>query len=279
MIPGGFHSPSSILQQEARYREWDRLRRRWIWRCYYYICHECSQSESRSRMDFSNSWSCDPRNRIASGMDDQRKNAIDQHYLHRVVISFPLHIIIKLLKLTRYSRSLFKNIRFTTLFLAGGIGTFPLFVPPFFLPLYSKSVGLTASQGAGLVAGFNFSSAVGRLICGFLCDWIGPVNTLFIALALSAMSMLVIWPVSTSLGPLIAFVVINGAANGGFFSTMPTVVMSVFGSRRVGVAMGMIVSGWAGGYLMVRTSFSGLCTVANGKGCANRWISPRCLRR
>ena len=63
--------------------------------------------------------------------------------------------------------------------------------------------------------------------------------------------MLVLWPVSSSLGPLIAFVIINGAANGGFFSTMPTVVGSVFGSRRVGVAMGMIVTGWAGGYLLV----------------------------
>jgi hypothetical protein len=81
---------------------------------------------------------------------------------------------------------------------------------------------------------------------------IGPVNTLFIALTLSALSMLAIWPVSSTIGPLIVFVIINGAANGGFFSTMPTVIGSVFGSRRVGVAMGMIVSGWAGGYLMVR---------------------------
>jgi hypothetical protein len=64
--------------------------------------------------------------------------------------------------------------------------------------------------------------------------------------------MLVLWPVSKTLVPLILFVVLNGAANGGFFSTMPTVVGSVFGSARVSVAMGMIVTGWAGGYLMVR---------------------------
>jgi MFS family permease len=151
-------------------------------------------------------------------------------------------------------RQLFKSIQFVTLFLAGALGTFPLFVPPFFLPLYSNSLGLSPSMGAGLVAGFNFSSAVGRLLCGFLADFIGPVNTLFISLLLSALSMLVLWPVSETLGPLIVFVVINGAANGGFFSTMPTVVGSVFGSRRVGVAMGMIVSGWAGGYLMVGRS-------------------------
>lgn len=63
--------------------------------------------------------------------------------------------------------------------------------------------------------------------------------------------MLVLWPVSNSLAPLIAFAIINGMGNGGFFSTMPTVVGSVFGSARVSVAMGMIITGWGGGYLMV----------------------------
>lgn len=63
--------------------------------------------------------------------------------------------------------------------------------------------------------------------------------------------MLVLWPVSTSFGPLVAFVIINGAANGGFFACMPTVVANVFGAARVSVAMGMVVSGWVGGYLLV----------------------------
>lgn len=63
--------------------------------------------------------------------------------------------------------------------------------------------------------------------------------------------MLALWPASTTLAPLIAFVILNGAANGGFFSTIPTVVGNVFGSQRVSVAMAMIVTGWGGGYLMV----------------------------
>ncbi|KAJ6461583.1 major facilitator superfamily domain-containing protein [Mycena vitilis] len=146
--------------------------------------------------------------------------------------------------------SLFRDLRFITLFLAGAIGTFPLFVPPFFLPLYSASLGLKPSAGAGLVAGFNFSSALGRLASGFASDHIGPVNVLFLSFLLSASSVLAIWPVSTSLTPLVFFVIINGAANGGFFSTMPTVVGTVFGSARVSVAMGMIVTGWVGGYIL-----------------------------
>ncbi|TIC89679.1 Monocarboxylate transporter 8 [Colletotrichum higginsianum] len=127
---------------------------------------------------------------------------------------------------------LFKSFTFLVVFLAGAVGTFPLFVPPFFLPC------------------FNFSSAIGRICCGALCDKLGALNVLCASLTLSAVSMLAIWPVSTTLGPMIVFVIVNGISNGGFFSTMPTVVGNVFGSARVSVAMSMIVTGWAGGYLM-----------------------------
>lgn len=158
------------------------------------------------------------------------------------------------------SRRLFHDPRFVIIFVAGAVATFPLLVPPFFLPLYSRSIGLSSSTGAGLLAGFNFSSAVGRIICGFLCDKLGPLNTLLVSLMLSAISMLALWPASTTLAPLAVFVVINGAANGGFFATMPTVVGNVFGSARVSVAMGMVVTGWGGGYLMVRSDETTLCS-------------------
>ncbi len=145
-----------------------------------------------------------------------------------------------------------KDTKFLLVFAAGAVGTFPLFVPPFFLPLYSRSLGLSSSTGAALVAGFTFSSGVGRIICGLLCDTLGPLNTLFMAFMLNALSLLALWPVSTTLAPLTVFAILNGASNGGFFSTMPTVVGNVFGSQRVAVAMGMVITGWGGGYLMVR---------------------------
>ncbi|PHH63905.1 hypothetical protein CDD81_5353 [Ophiocordyceps australis] len=145
---------------------------------------------------------------------------------------------------------LFRDLSFVIVFAGGAIATFPLLVPPFFLPLYSRSVGLSASTGAALVAGFNLSSAVGRVLCGFLCDCIGPLNTLLLTLLVNGLSMLTIWPATRGLALLAVFVIISGAANGGFFATMPTVVGNVFGSQRVSVAMGMIVTGWGAGYLM-----------------------------
>ena len=123
------------------------------------------------------------------------------------------------------------------MFIGGAIGTFPLFVPPFFIPLFANAVGLSSATGAGLLAGFNFASAVGRILSGFLCDKIGPLNALFLSLSLAAISMLAVWPVSTTLAPLAVFSVVNGMANGGFFSTMPTVVGNCFGSARVSIAM------------------------------------------
>ncbi|OAA70434.1 Major facilitator superfamily domain, general substrate transporter [Cordyceps fumosorosea ARSEF 2679] len=145
---------------------------------------------------------------------------------------------------------LFRDVRFSLMFVAGAIATFPLLVPAFFLPLYASSLGLSAATGAALLAGFNFSSAVGRILCGLLADKAGATNTMLGCLLVSALGMLVLWPTSTTVGPLAVFAVLNGAANGGFFSTIPTVVGNVFGSARVVVALGMIVTGWAGGYLM-----------------------------
>ncbi|KAG7135590.1 Aspyridones efflux protein apdF like [Verticillium longisporum] len=138
---------------------------------------------------------------------------------------------------------------FGILFLVGLVGVFPLFVPPFFIPLYGRSMGLSSSTGAAVLAGFNFSSAIGRILSGYLCDILGSLNTLSMFLIINALSMIALWPASTSLAPLVVFAIINGLTNGGVFATMPTVVGNVFGSARVSTAMGMIVTGWVFGYL------------------------------
>ncbi|OAP59471.1 hypothetical protein AYL99_06769 [Fonsecaea erecta] len=152
--------------------------------------------------------------------------------------------------------SLFRNLPFTAIFCAGAIGTFALFVPPFFLPLVAQSIGLSSSTGAGLVGAFNACTAVGRFVSGWLSDLIGPVNMFLLAMTLNAVSMLAIWPVSDSLAPLVVFAMLNGLANGGFFTLYPVVVASTAArvenseSGRVAIAMGMAISGWTGGYLM-----------------------------
>lgn len=131
------------------------------------------------------------------------------------------------------------------------MATFPLLVPPFFIPLYAASIGLSTSTGSTLLAIFNLASAFGRIGFGQLGDKIGPITSLSIAMIMSALSMLAVWPVSDSLAPFVVFILINGIGNGGFFSTIPSVVGHVYGPKRLPTALAMVVSAWGAGYMMV----------------------------
>ena len=149
------------------------------------------------------------------------------------------------------SRGLFRDPKFVLLFVGSGIATFPLLVPPFFIPLYANSVGASATLASGLLAIYNLSSAVGRVGFGFLSDFIDPISSLFLSLMINALSMLAIWPVSSSVAPLVVFIVMNGMSSGGFFSLIPSVVSSVYGNTRTANALAMTVSGWGFGYFFV----------------------------
>ena len=81
---------------------------------------------------------------------------------------------------------MFRNLPFAFMSLAGAIVNFALLVPPFFLPLLARSLGLSATTGAGLVAGFNACSAVGHFVSGYTCDRLGPMNTLVVIMQLNA---------------------------------------------------------------------------------------------
>jgi len=166
--------------------------------------------------------------------------------------------------------SMFRSLPFTAVFVAGAIGTFALFVPPFYLPLFAQSLGQSSSTGAALVAAFNACNAIGRFAGGPLCDKIGPANTLLITMILNAVSMLAIWPVSSTLAPLLVFAVVNGVANGSFFTVFPTVVASIFGPGRAAVAMSMSISGWTVGYLLGAPIAGLLLQAAGGEKAANK---------
>ena len=69
-------------------------------------------------------------------------------------------------------------------------------------------------------------------------------------MALNALSMLAIWPVSDTIGPLVVFATMYGIANGAFFVTMATAIGRMIGPGQAAVGMGMAITGWTGGYVM-----------------------------
>jgi MFS transporter, MCT family, solute carrier family 16 (monocarboxylic acid transporters), member 3 len=153
-------------------------------------------------------------------------------------------------KLPTVDLSMFRLVPYLALFMAGAISVFGLFIPAFYLPMFAQTIGLSSSTGAAILSGFNLSAAVGRFGAGPMCDWLGASNTLLITMVLCVISTMGVWPASSSLGPLALFAVMNGVANGAFFTTMPTVNTNLVGGGRAAVAMGMANTGWTFGYLM-----------------------------
>lgn len=133
----------------------------------------------------------------------------------------------------------------------GAVATFPLFVPPFLLPLYASSLGLSGQTGASILAAWNFASTLGRIGMGFGADRVlGPVNSMIFSLLIVGLSALALWPFASSLGLIVFFSIVNGVGSGGFFSLMPSVVGAIFGDD-ITTVMSMLSTSWFFGYFMV----------------------------
>ncbi|CAI4213256.1 unnamed protein product [Parascedosporium putredinis] len=154
---------------------------------------------------------------------------------------------------SRVQWRLFRSLKFLIMLLMGALATFPLFVPPFLLPLYVSSVGLSSQAGAAILASWNLASAVGRIGMGFGADsLLGPLNSLIASLTIIGITSIALWPFASSLGLLIFFAILNGIGSGGFFSLTPVVVGAVFGDGELANIMSMIVTSWTFGYFMGR---------------------------
>ncbi|KAE8313780.1 major facilitator superfamily domain-containing protein [Aspergillus transmontanensis] len=146
---------------------------------------------------------------------------------------------------------LLRSLRFILMLLMGAIATFPLFVPPFLLPLYISSIGFFSRVAASILAAWNFASALGRIGMGFGADlFLGPVNSMILSLTVIGISAMALWPFASSLGLLIFFAIINGMGSGGFFSLMPVVVGAVFGDGQLANIMSMLSTSWTFGYFL-----------------------------
>ena len=170
-----------------------------------------------------------------------------------------------------FDASMFCSIPFLATFIASAVGVFALYIPPYYLPLFAQSIGLSSATGAALVSAFNACNAIGRFCAGPLCDKVGPLNMFVMVMVVNAVSMLAIWPVSDTLTPLIIFATVNGIANGAYFTTQPTVVAGIFGPGRATVAMSMSVTGWSAGYLM-GAPIAGYLLQAAGAGKQNAGV-------
>ena len=104
--------------------------------------------------------------------------------------------------------------------------------------------GLTAGEGAIMVAVLAVGSTLGRFGFGAASDHIGRFNTLLIALGLNAIVMFLIMPQATSFIPFLASVCIVGACFGGTLTVVPAIVGDAFGSANFGQNYSFVYAGY-----------------------------------
>ncbi|KAI9258447.1 major facilitator superfamily domain-containing protein [Helicostylum pulchrum] len=105
-------------------------------------------------------------------------------------------------------------------------------IPYYFLPSYATHLGLTSSQGAIILSAGSGMNAFGRIVSGFLADYVGHVNIIIVYSIISGLSNLVIWTYANSFGTLMAFSIIFGFFGGAFITLTPTITLLTTGYEK-----------------------------------------------
>ncbi|KAJ1332851.1 hypothetical protein BSLG_008478 [Batrachochytrium salamandrivorans] len=87
---------------------------------------------------------------------------------------------------------------------------------------YSIQHGLTREQGALLVGILNGASGVGRIVLGFVADYIGATNAITVCITVATLLIFGLWPIATTFSTILAFVLLFGFFVGGFAALMTT---------------------------------------------------------
>ncbi|KAG6009869.1 hypothetical protein E4U21_000971 [Claviceps maximensis] len=141
--------------------------------------------------------------------------------------------------------------KFLLLLLGGAIACFPLFVPPYFIPVFARSVSSSGSTALIALTVWNLASTFGRVFAGCSADSIlGPMNSIIISLFLCGVSGLCIWPFVDNLGLLLFFAIVNGVGCGSFFSLFPLTVATSFGTSNIMGILPIMWQAWVFGYFL-----------------------------
>ncbi|GAO13707.1 hypothetical protein UVI_02018080 [Ustilaginoidea virens] len=155
---------------------------------------------------------------------------------------------------------------FLVILLGGAISCIPVFVPPYFIPVFAKSVSQSGSTAVIALTAWNLASTFGRVFAGYAADsFLGPLNSIIVSLFLSGVSGLCIWPFVTSFGLLILFAVVNGIGCGSFFSLFTVAVGALFGAENTMGILPILWQAWIFGYFLGTPIAAGLYSLAGAE--------------
>ncbi|OQE07675.1 hypothetical protein PENVUL_c012G00989 [Penicillium vulpinum] len=128
------------------------------------------------------------------------------------------------------------------------------FFPSLYLPSYARSMGMSSTKGALLLALMSVSQVAGQFTFGLLSDRKVSVSLLIaVSTVVSAVAAFALWGLAHSLAPLIAFALVYGFFGAGYVamwarmstsvSADPTAMSMIFSLFCFGKGIGNVLTG------------------------------------
>lgn len=111
------------------------------------------------------------------------------------------------------------------------------------------SIQAHVQWGYIMVAALAIFNAGGRILAGFLSDYLGRTNTMLIVFLLQATNMFLFSNYNTG-GTLIAGACLAGLCYGSLLSLFPSATYDFFGLKNAGVNYGLVFTAWGAGSLI-----------------------------
>ena len=133
----------------------------------------------------------------------------------------------------------FKEVPYIALITASFMMLLGIFVPPFYLPSFAVSYGMSQRLAPYLISIYNGASLFGRVIPGILADKFGRFNIYFAA-AISSAILGFCWQRVTSNAAVIVFAAIYGFCSGAIVSMLSVCLTLVpKDPKNIGTYLGM----------------------------------------
>ncbi|KAJ1648693.1 hypothetical protein LPJ64_000012 [Coemansia asiatica] len=165
-----------------------------------------------------------------------------------------------------------KSTRFLTLFAASIFVSGAYFAPYNFMPPYAvEQLRLRKTWGANVSSVMNACGTVGRLVVGFVADYVGPLNVLVACLVGTAIAVFALWLPFRSREMLVVAAVFVGLCGGSLVSLGPLVTARLFGIRRLPSLLGLLYIANSIG-AMVCSPVAGVLLDKTGAGSDYTWV-------
>eukprot|EP00127_Corallochytrium_limacisporum_P001598 Clim_evm1s69 gene=Clim_evmTU1s69 len=152
-------------------------------------------------------------------------------------------------KKTNIPWNMFRDGRFSLIFLSNILFSFGYAAPIFFLVTWAEDHGVSttlAAVASGLLAGGN---AVSKPIAGWIADRVGRARVLYSSLAVAGI-LLFLWPICTTTWSIFIFAILYGCSSGGQVSVQACLISDWYNTRDGANLLGLSGSGRAVGELV-----------------------------